>query len=95
MRWSVILFAAAVVVPFAMHAGDTDSTAPATRTAAQDQTSALDQVVCKRLPPPTGTRLGGKTVCQTRKQWLELEQNSQDMLEKVESGCEGLACSPH
>jgi hypothetical protein len=82
MRWPVTLFVAAVVVPLAAWADDKAPTPPVATS--QSQVSDLDQVICKRLPPPTGTRLGGKTVCQTKKQWLELETNSQDTLERAQ-----------
>ncbi|MDE1985416.1 MAG: hypothetical protein KGJ28_02650 [Alphaproteobacteria bacterium] len=96
MRCSIILFAAAVMMPVAVHAGDTGyttpTTTPAAQTASQDQTSDWDKVICKKMPPPTGTRLGGRTVCQTKKRWLELEQGTHDAIEKTEAGCSGPGC---
>ncbi|GAA0554271.1 hypothetical protein FHS83_001722 [Rhizomicrobium palustre] len=29
----------------------------------------LNQTVCKRRPPPTGSRIGGEKVCMTNRQW--------------------------
>ncbi|MBU6298284.1 MAG: hypothetical protein KGJ79_09240 [Alphaproteobacteria bacterium] len=96
MRWSHMVFAAALTVPLAAYAQGTANTPSPTNppgtAVSQDQTSDLDQVICKRLPPPTGTRIGGHTVCQTKKQWLELEQSSQDTLQKAESSCGGRGC---
>ncbi|MDE2629838.1 MAG: hypothetical protein KGM97_02495, partial [Alphaproteobacteria bacterium] len=54
--------------------------------ASSEQTADLDQVVCKRLPPLVGSRLGGRTECQTKKQWLALEKDTQDVLSKLQNG---------
>jgi len=55
------------------------STANQTAAAQQDK----DPMVCRKLPPPTGTRLGGRTVCLTQKQWDQQEKDSQEALRGV------------
>ena len=47
---------------------------------AATDTSYLDRVVCKKLPPPTGTMLGSRKVCQTEREWRELTKASQDRI---------------
>jgi len=37
-------------------------------------------VVCKRLAPETGTRLGSRTQCMTNAQWDEVTRQSQSMM---------------
>ena len=81
----VLLFTASAMMPLAAF-GD-GSAAPVTTgdTTISDRTTDLDQVICKKIGPPTGSRIGGKTVCQTKKQWLLLETESQDTLSKAQN----------
>ena len=59
----------------------------------KSSTQDLDQVVCKKIGPPTGSHLGGQTVCQIKKRWQELEQSSRDALQKAQSSaCVGPGC---
>lgn len=37
-----------------------------------------NEIVCKSLPPPTGTRLGGRRVCMTRAQWDQAQVQAAD-----------------
>lgn len=52
--------------------------APAAQGDSTSDTSFLDRVVCRKLAPPTGTRLGARKICQTEREWRDLEQRSQD-----------------
>jgi hypothetical protein len=83
-----LVFAASAMMPVAALGEDAQATPATTMTApavtSSDQISDLDRVVCKQLGPLTGSHLGGKTVCQTKKRWLELEVNSQDVLMKAQ-----------
>ena len=36
----------------------------------------LDEMVCKMMSPPTGSRLGAKKVCMTNRQWMALWDSS-------------------
>lgn len=46
-----------------------------------------DTVRCKRLPPPVGSRMGGKRVCRTNAQWrLEKETNEAGARENQQRG---------
>jgi hypothetical protein len=48
--------------------------------AAADASSAsLDEIICKNMPPPTGTRIGNQRVCKTQRQW----QAYQDALNRA------------
>jgi hypothetical protein len=83
----VLLAAVAVAAPaFAEDAqpaatqAPVGAAAPAAAGDAAADTSYLDRVVCKNLPPPTGTMLGSRKVCQTERQWRELTKTSQDRI---------------
>lgn len=86
MKKFVLLTIAAVAFAAPALAEDTaPAVAPSTQApAAQGDTSttdsALDKVVCKKLAPPTGTRLGARRVCQTEREWRDMMQRSQDMI---------------
>ena len=77
----------AVLVPlagraFAQEAG-TSPAAPAP--------SDPDQIVCKELPPETGTRIGGRRVCHKQREWDAIRQRAADELEKrqIQRGISG------
>ncbi|MDE2184253.1 MAG: hypothetical protein KGJ78_14630 [Alphaproteobacteria bacterium] len=75
------------------YAADSGTAQPAATTDQNSsQTSDLNEIICKQMGPPTGSRLGNKKVCQTRKRWLELERQTQDQLDKAQRGCGGGGC---
>ena len=49
-------------------------------TAAATPVSDRNTLVCRRLDPPTGTRLGGRTVCATVAQWDAVTRHSEDAI---------------
>jgi hypothetical protein len=51
--------------------------------AAPAKKDPLDEVVCQRQEE-TGSRLGGKRVCMTRRDWQELTRASRDATESVQ-----------
>jgi hypothetical protein len=54
--------------------------APAKTASSIDTNTALNQIVCKSFPAPTGTRIGGGRECQTVRQWNEEQrENQQDV----------------
>jgi hypothetical protein len=87
-----LIFAALAVMPLAAM-GENGQSAPAAATpvgttpapagTSVDQASDLDTVICKNLPPPTGTRLGARRICDTKRRWLAVQQSSQDDLTKL------------
>lgn len=56
-------------------------TVPAWAGAAETKTTPPgDQIVCKTLPPPTGSLIGGRHICKTEKQWKAQQKQSQDAI---------------
>jgi hypothetical protein len=39
-----------------------------------------DQIICKDMPAPTGTRLAGERQCRTKRDWDQQMRDSQDIL---------------
>lgn len=82
--FALILMGAALAAPaFADdaapgNAGFPATTAPSAQGEATSDDAYLDRVVCKKLPPPTGTMLGSRKVCHTEREWRDLQKQSQD-----------------
>jgi hypothetical protein len=93
-----VIFAVAAVVPLTVFAAEDQTTTSgqttttgqtATPPAAGDPSTTsdapnLDQVECRELSPPTGTRLGARRICQTKRQWLALQADSQKTLNDMQ-----------
>ncbi|MEJ0044395.1 MAG: hypothetical protein WDM81_20190 [Rhizomicrobium sp.] len=45
-----------------------------------------DKVICKDLPPPTGSRLGGRRVCLTKAVWQDMARVGQDNVGRMQRG---------
>lgn len=61
--------------------------APAAPAATQ---SDLDKMVCRNLPPPTGSRLGTRRECRTQREWDDIRLQSQKETNKMQ----GTALAP-
>jgi len=48
------------------------------------QTSNANEILCKKFPAPTGTRLGDRKICKTNAQWQTIEQEIFDALDRVQ-----------
>lgn len=44
-----------------------------------------DDIVCRVVPPTTGTRLGGGRECHKRREWAQRQQDSQDITRRQET----------
>jgi hypothetical protein len=61
-------------------------TAPASPPAAQAAPqSDPNQIICKTMAPPTGTRLGARRICQTQKQWDDQEALARQQLMQMQT----------
>ena len=48
---------------------------------ASASTANPDEIVCRSMAPPTGTRLGARRVCQSQRQWdVEREAEQQELM---------------
>ena len=84
MRYGLITLAAAAAFGMSLAgamAQTTPSTAPTSATpasvdAASTSTGDPNRIICKRMAE-TGTRLGGKRICQTQAEWDAQERQNQ------------------
>lgn len=75
MRFLVIAVAYAMaLIPSAL--AEEASTAPVTLGAVSMDEAHLNEKVCKQLPPKTGSRIPGETICMTNRQWITLWRDS-------------------
>ena len=71
---------AATAAPAAAAAAATPAPAATAASAAADSSAVnLDEVVCRAVAAPTGTRLGGGRECHTVREWNDRERESQDL----------------
>ena len=62
-----------------MIAGDTPASTK------EEKKAELDQVVCKRFPPPVGSRLGARKVCATKREWAIQEMDQDTAMDNVQT----------
>jgi hypothetical protein len=68
--------------------------APATQPAPVAATTDPKKIVCKRLAPETGTRLGSRMQCLTNAQWDAITRQSQDAIRDNQKAGATFADSP-
>lgn len=69
---------------------DAAPAAPAPAAAAPGNASDLDKMVCRTMPPPTGSRLGVRRECRTQREWDDIRLQS----EKETTHMQGTALAP-
>jgi len=43
-----------------------------------------DQVICRKEPPPSGTRLGAQRICATRAEWDDLADSGKEETKRIQ-----------
>jgi hypothetical protein len=69
---------------------DAAPVAPAPAASTPGAAADLDKMVCRTLPPATGTRIGARRECRTQREWDDIRLQSQ----KETSKMEGTAMAP-
>ena len=79
------LFAAADQTPaLVAPAGTVASAAPTAAAVADSSSVNLDEVVCRPIAAPTGSRLGGGRECHSVREWNQRERQAQDLTRQQE-----------
>lgn len=42
-----------------------------------------NRIICRRFPPPVGTRIGARNICQTQAQWERYDQEVRAVLDEA------------
>ena len=51
----------------------------------EDLTNANNEVICQRIPPPTGSRIGPRRICKTQNEWDRINRESRLVVEEAQS----------
>lgn len=63
---------------------DHQTLAPAAAPAVEPSKATSNDQVCKKMPAPTGTRLGGRTICHTQAEWDDMQRNAQHSVQDLQ-----------
>ncbi len=58
--------------------------APPVEEDAEAATNAANSMVCRRMPAPSGTRIGSRRVCRTQAEWTALQRESRGSIERAQ-----------
>ena len=80
------MFVRRIILPFALAPCIMAAQAPTAPAAAVEKkrTTNAHDIVCKKFPPPVGTRLGKRKICKTNAEWQMMEQEIFDALDHVQ-----------
>lgn len=80
------MFVRRIVLPLALAPLMMAAQAPSPPPSAvqKKQTTDAHKTVCKKFPPPTGSRLGDRKICKTNAEWQMVEQEIFDALDHVQ-----------
>ncbi len=81
MRIMVVAAICLGTIGVAAHAEAQDS---ATQMATEDATSAVNEIICRRIPPPTGSRIGARRICKTQHEWDLINREARDVVEEAQ-----------
>ena len=74
-----LLLAAQAPVPQSESTPKTSVAAPKTDAQAAKGT----EIVCKKLPPPVGSRIGSRQVCRTKAEWDFIQDQEQEAIDRA------------
>jgi hypothetical protein len=64
----------------------TPATPPSENTAANATApKGDDEIVCKKEPPPIGSRMGGRKVCRTVAEWRRIQAAAKETTDEIQS----------
>lgn len=75
---------AASIAPLLI-AAQAPANGPASAPQPDAKVAAIDKVVCKKFPPPTGTRLRARQICKSQVEWDLIRHEEWDALDRVQS----------
>lgn len=51
---------------------------------AEDDVNAANRIICRRMPPPVGTRIGARRICKTQLEWAQLQDEGETIVREVQ-----------
>lgn len=49
----------------------------------EDAVNPQNRIICRRVDPPTGSRIGPRRICKTQHEWDLIEQETRDIMENA------------
>ena len=80
----IIAIASLAVAPLAAAGPEEEAAAAEAAKKTQEDKGGPNAYVCKKFPPPPGTRLGKRQICKTQAEWDRLEQDMHDGVRKMQ-----------
>lgn len=71
-----------VISPASATQGDTAPETPTLQVDVPDL-SGNDRIICQRMPPPAGSRIGSRNICKTQAQWAQLERERRQQTDRL------------
>lgn len=84
MKLTVMFAVAALVTAPLSAAGPEEEAAAAEAAERTQEQGGPNAYVCKKFPPPAGTRLGKRQICKTQAEWDQLEKDMHDGIRKMQ-----------
>lgn len=81
---SVVLGAALVAMSPAMVSPALAQGDTTLRAAAPESVNAVSEVICRRIAPPTGSRIGPRNICKTQHEWDLINRESRTVVEEAQ-----------
>lgn len=51
-------------------------------------TNAANEIICRREPPPVGSRIGARRICKTRLEWDRIRDEARQTLQDAQIGAQ-------
>ncbi len=80
----IIVFAALCSAPLSAAGPEEEAAAAQAAKKMQDDEGGPNAYVCKKFPPPAGTRLGKRQICKTQAEWDQMEKDLHDGIRKMQ-----------
>ena len=80
MRHLFFAFILALGLSFPVNAVERE---PSGATAGVERLTSANRIICRRFPPPVGTRIGGRNICLTEMQWARYDQEVRATLDEA------------
>ena len=84
LHWYALSVAGLLVVPSLASAQETPAATPPSTTAQSAPAEDPNDIICKTGAPTTGSRLGAQRTCHTRKEWADMQSQSQQDLSQTQ-----------
>ena len=80
MKWFGLAIVVALGMAFPVNAVEQESSDAAEGV---QRLTAANRIICRRFPPPVGTRIGSRNICLTQMQWERYDEEVRATLDEA------------